>query len=474
MKIYLFLVAVMTVASLAGCSKYLDVEPKSSVAEEQMFASETGFEQALVGVYSQLSKQSMYGDRLSLGFVSALAQNYTQSSSTAPYYETRSYNYNSDEVRNILSAVWSSSYNAIAGLNKIIEKTESNRSALSSRGYNLIRGEALALRAYIHFDLFRLFGPEYQSGKGQKAIPYETMVDAFANVPATSEEVCRLVLNDITEAADLLKSVDPVFQEGTDMDTRRIRMNYYGVKGLEARVYMYMGDKPVAAKAAQEVVDGAEFPFVSNTRVSAAAGSKDRLFMSELVFALRSRDILTWTQNYFRFYISSGRGLTRTLANINTLYENSTTDVRKLYLFEQDQGILFPSKFWQTYTPLTGEGLTSSYRTDQLIPLIRISEMYYILAEAANSTQLGVVELNKVRFARAVSKLPEDGSVTPTQLQNEIQKEYHKEFYAEGQYFFYLKRRAITRMPFMNSDIPLSIYKLPVPDVELEYNPTYK
>lgn len=474
MKIYVFLLALTTLLSLSGCSKYLDVEPKSSVAEEQMFASEIGFEQALVGVYSQLSKQSMYGDRLSLGFVSALAQNYTQSSSTAPYYETRSYNYNSDEVRNILSEVWSSSYNAIAGLNKIIEKSTSNKSVLSSKGYNLIRGEALALRAYIHFDLFRLFGPEYQVGKGQKAIPYETKVDAFANVPGTSEQVCKLVLSDIAEAAALLKSVDPVFEDDTDLNTRRIRMNYYGVKGLEGRVYMYMGDKPAAAKAAQEVVDCAKFQFVSNTAVSAAAGSKDRLFMSELVFALRSRDILNWTQQYFRFYISSGRGLTRTLANINTLYENSTTDVRRLYLFEQDQSILFPSKFWQTYTPVTGEGLTSSQRRDQLIPLIRLSEMYYILAEAANNPAFGAVQLNNVRYARAVNKLPEDGSITDTQLQNEIQKEYHKEFYAEGQYFFYLKRKAITRMPFMSSDVPLSIYKLPVPDVELEYNPTYQ
>lgn len=100
--------------------------------------------------------------------------------------------------------------------------------------------------------------------------------------------------------------------------------------------------------------------------------------------------------------------------------------------------------------------------------------MYYILAEAANAPGSGALELNKVRFARAVNKLPEDGSVTATQLQNEIQKEYHKEFYAEGQYFFYLKRKAITRMPFMTADVPLSIYKLPVPDVELEYNPTYQ
>lgn len=474
MKKHYFKLLLLSAMLNYSCSKYLDVQPKSSIGEEQMFASEIGFEQALVGVYSQLGKQELYGDRLSLGLVSALAQNYTQTGSSAPYIQTSKYNYQSDEVRKYLLQVWSSGYNAIAGLNKIIDKTETNRDVLSENSYSLIRGEALALRAYIHFDLFRLFGPIYQDEKEAKALPYETQVDAFANIPSSSTVYCEKVLADVAEAARLLKDSEPLLIVNGDLNKRRIKMNYYAIKGLEARVNMYIGEKAGAFAAAQEVVDGAKFPFVVNSTVNANASAKDRLFVPELVFSLRSTNILTWTENYFKFFRSSSNALTRSIGNINTIYESTTTDIRRLYLFEQDQNILFPSKFWQTYTPTVDEGLTSPRRKDQLIPMIRISEMYYIMAEAAATPEEGVIHLNKVRFARALNKLPEGQPITAAFLDAEIRKEYYKEFYGEGQYFFYLKRKKVTRMPFMNADVPLTIYKLPIPDVELEYNPTYQ
>lgn len=474
MKKHYFKLLLLSLVLNYSCSKYLDVNPKSSISEDEMFASELGFEQALVGVYAQIGRQELYGDRLSLGLVSALAQNYTQSSTSAPYYQTRAYNYGTDEVRKHVLQVWSSGYNAIAGLNKIIAKTQSHKAVLSDQGYGLIRGEALALRAYLHFDLFRLFGPEFQAGKSAKAIPYETQVDAFANIPSTSEIFCQSVLDDLAEAAVLLKSADPVLGASTALDKRRIKINYYAVKGLQARVNLYIGNKTSAAAAANEVVEAAKFSFVATSAVNANASVKDRLFFPELIFALRSKNILDWTENYFKFYRSSGTGLTRSLANINTIYESSTTDIRKLYLFEQDQNIWFPSKFWQTYTPAVDEGLSSARRKDQLIPLIRLSEMYYILAETAVSPREGISYLNKVRTARAISKLPESESTTATFLESEIRKEYQKEFFAEGQFFFYLKRKNVKRMPFMSVDVPLTIYQLPIPDVELEYNPTYQ
>lgn len=475
MKIYVIIFFFAISITTISCSKYLNVEPKSSVSEDQMFASELGFEQALSGVYSQLGGQKMYGDRLSLGFVSALAQNYAQRNVGAPYYQTKALNFDTDEVRKSLLDIWSSTYNAIAGLNKIIDKTEGNRSVLSSNGYKRIRGEALAMRAYLHFDLFRLFGPEYQTGKSEKAIPYETQIDAYANVPSTSEAFCQFVLEDIKAASQLLKTVDPILFKETEMNMRRIKMNYYAVKGLEARVQMYVGDKQAAASAAQEVVDGAKFPFVGIATVNAAANVKDRLFMPELVFAIRSTSILNWTERYFKAYGgNAGFGLTRTATELNTIYENSATDIRRLYLFQEDNSVLFPSKFWQTYVPLTGESGTSSNRKDQIIPLIRISEMYYILAETAITPAQGAALLNKVIGARAASKLAEGQPITGAFLEAEIQKEYHKEFYGEGQFFFYLKRKNAKRLPFMTVDVPSTIFKLPIPDSEMEYNPTYQ
>ncbi|MNK14785.1 SusD family protein [compost metagenome] len=464
------LIALFLISSvmLTSCKKFLDVNPKSSLSEEQLFDSEIGFQQALTGVYSQMATRSLYGDNLSMGFVSALAQNYAVSGTGAPFVQTRALNYTSAEVMGYTSAIWNTSYSAIAGLNKVIENTQEKRNVLSEQSYGLIRGEALGLRAYLHFELLRMFGPEFTAGAAEKAIPYKTTVDEFAVVPSTTAEVVRLALADLTEAAALLKERDPIISNRV---SRRTKMNYYAVKALEARIRMYSGDKAGAMLAAQVVTGSGKFPFVTAAAASAAAGFRDRLYLNEEVFMIRVRDISTWADpGYFRFNGSANLKLTRSAANFNTLYETATgggTDFRYLYRIEQDQTAPFPSKFWQTYQ----FNNLDSNRLDQHVPLIRLSEMYYIMAEAASVTSDGVGYLNTVRQNRALAPLAT--TITPALLNTEITKEYQKEFYAEGQLFYYCKRKKIVRMQFMTADIPLSKYQLPVPDSEKEYNPNY-
>ncbi|NLR79089.1 RagB/SusD family nutrient uptake outer membrane protein [Chitinophaga eiseniae] len=455
---------------IAGCNKYLDVTPKSQLSESQMFESEVGFQQALMGIYSQMASRSLYGDNQSMGFVSALAQNYSVSGAGAPLAEARALNYTSQQVINYTTAIWSASYTAIAGVNNIISNADENRTMFTGNNYGMIKGEALALRAFLHFELLRLFGPEYTLGKDQKAIPYRMTVDQYSQIPATTAEVVKLALDDLAAAANLLVKVDPIVSGSPN---RRIKMNYYAVKALEARVRLYIGDNAGAAAAAHDVVDAGKFPFVTASAASQTMGSRDRLYITEQVFCLRVPNIKDWAEvSYFRFNGSTSVKLTQSDANFKSLYEAGTggtgaTDLRYRFLIEQDGGAPFPSKFWQTYQFSTMD----SNRLDQLVPVIRLSEMYYILAEVAATPQEGVGYLNKVRVARALAELP--ASITATTLQNEITKEYQKEFYAEGQWFYYYKRKKMVRMRFMTKDIPLSKYVLPIPPSELEFNPNY-
>jgi hypothetical protein len=467
-KITYIVLAALTFTQVS-CEKYLDVTPKSSISEKQIFETEIGFQQALSGVYAELSTASLYGDRLSLGFVSALAQNYNMTTTGAPYKETTALNYTSTEVVSHLKTIWNQGYKSIAGINNILNHTVSNRNVLSNSNYALIRGEALGLRAYVHFDLLRLFGP-HPSASG-KAIPYETTVDNFATVPGTTTEVLTAVLKDLEEAAQLLAGEDPV--RTSSVSSRQIKMNYFAVKALEARVRLYMGDKAGAHEAASIVVAAQKFPFVDVSKVSASAAVKDRLFKSELVFGLRSRNIQNWADGYFRYKLNTGYSLRREDRDMILLYENSTTDIRKQYLFEYDQLVVYPSKFWQTYVLTTNESSTSDARLDQLVPMIRISEMYYILAETDQSVEKSVEYLNKVRGARAILPLATNYVDNSTILNEEIQKEYQKEFYGEGQLFFYYKRNQSANMQFRSTPMISSDYVLPIPQDELEYNPNY-
>lgn len=472
-KIYKGLVwgLILSTIVFTGCSKFLEVYPKSSLAEDQMFDSQIGFQQALTGVYSLLATQDLYGDNLTMGFTSALAQNYNPTSTNAYFYNTKRYNYTSDEVRNYTASIWGTSYNAIAAANNIIAHTVSNRSVLSENSYNEIRGEALALRALLHFDLLRIFAPSMTVGADVKAIPYRTSVDQFSQIPSTVEEVISLALEDLDEAESLLRISDEILSGTT---SRQIKINYYAVKALQARINLYKGDNTKAYEAAKVVVDAGAFPFVSGDNVNTTYG-KDYLFKDELVFGLRVRDIQTWAVDlYFGRYRSDIGVPNLSLTQYQTLYQVSGVggfDSRWNYLIVSPTGasstIRTTAKYLQTWTQTSTDD-----RLDQLVPMIRISEMYYILAETAPDLGTSVNWLNEVRIARNIAALTAS-TLTQQIFRQELTREYQKEFYAEGQLFYYYKRMNATTVQFLSGTFTTSNYVLPIPDSELEVNPNY-
>ena len=187
-------ILILSIACLSfqGCKKYLDIAPKSSVAEEEMFASEIGFRQTLNGVYSTIASRNLYGDNLSMGFVSELAQNYNTSGASGLFVKSRNYDYESAEVIGYTGQVWSKAYNGIAGLNNILKFCEQNRSVLTDEAYTEIKGEALGLRGFLHFELLRMFAPSFIVSPQAKAIPYRVTIDQYSQVPATVTEVMNV------------------------------------------------------------------------------------------------------------------------------------------------------------------------------------------------------------------------------------------------------------------------------------------
>lgn len=463
-------IILLTVLATSACNKYVDVNPKSSLSDEQLFSSEIGFQQALTGIYSLFAARPLFGDKLSMSFVSALSQNYNQATNDR-FGQATALNFTADSVKNNGAAIWSNAYLAIAGINRLLYNAEKNRSVLTDNNYKLFRGEALALRAYMHFELLRLYGPAYVNQPAKKAIPYDTTADANASIPVTTEVAANLALADLQIAETLLKQVDNVL---TGSNQRRYKMNYYAVKALEARIRLFKGDKTGAAAAAQVVVGSGWAPLIEPSSISSVSAQKDRMFTQELIFALRNKNIKNWSETeYFKALGGSASNrLTRSVAHIDAIYEKSTFDIRRTRLFENDGTILFPAKFWQTDTYRS-----DTNKTDQTIPLIRMSEMYYILAETAATPAEGITFLNKVRNARGLADISTIG-ITGQILRNEITKEYNKEFYAEGQTFYYYKRLNLTRLPDQISNaygktVTAASYILPIPDLELEFNPNY-
>lgn len=96
--------------------------------------------------------------------------------------------------------------------------------------------------------------------------------------------------------------------------------------------------------------------------------------------------------------------------------------------------------------------------------MLRTSELYLILAETAPFSE-GIEYLKTFRANRNIAGLAIPSDI-PT-LQNEIVKEYRKEFYGEGQAFYAYKRLNIPKLQVLFAPSSATVnYVLPMPTVE--------
>ncbi|MDO4770442.1 RagB/SusD family nutrient uptake outer membrane protein [Porphyromonas sp.] len=470
---------ILVALCVSSCSDWLDVEPKTNVREERLFSDEQGFKEALTGAYILTSKPPLYGKELTYGFIDQLAQRYVNPVNVDLIFDfTKPTFYNFEltalQTKNYTNAIWSESYNIIANINNLIENIEKRGDRVTTPGLrDIIHGEALGLRAFLHFDLLRMFGPTYKSNFSDTSIPYRTQFnrDTKALLPAT--EIVELVLSDLKKAEALLENdpMDISYESPSNGATnnpflhrRSKRMNKFAVKALMARVYLYKGDMAEAKNKANEVINAENksgnriFEFVTDN-------AKDHLLSKELIFAISmdKTDFATRIRGDFdgsQFsYCNAGDR-----ARLNEIFDVKNDGVNDIRMREA-------GGFSVTTTTTT----TQKYRQDNshesinnTIPLIRLAEMYYIVAEATADLSESARVLSQVRKARALESLQafrdED-----EKLKN-IEKEYRKEFYAEGQLWHFYKRKEYKTFLFSPiKEMNEKHYRFSVPENEITF-----
>lgn len=206
--------------------------------------------------------------------------------------------------------------------------------------------------------------------------------------------------------------------------------------------------------------------FVDQTVMqSSKLNEVDMSFSSEHIFHLTIND---WEDTANKYFTSKGgsSALTPSETKAQEIYELGKgygNDWRYLKGYEQDGSKRYLCKLWYV------EG--SAY--NDLYPMLRISEAYYIAAECLKDSdpEKAVELLNKVREARNLSLFPLDHTtMTADDIQNEIYKEYRKEFVGEGgQLFFYYKRLNASEIKGASVRPGKSIYVLPIPSSDQEF-----
>ena len=88
----ILLFGILLIAS-AGCSDFLDVQPKDKQSEEQLFATRGGFYTAANGIYNKMASSYLYGSNLSYGLVDVISKRYIPLSTSTYLTALANFNY---------------------------------------------------------------------------------------------------------------------------------------------------------------------------------------------------------------------------------------------------------------------------------------------------------------------------------------------------------------------------------------------
>ena len=477
--IYTMIIACTTL--FASCDSWLEVKPYDQIAEGELQKSEEGYQKMLNGIYIDLNSDALYGQTLSVEMIEVMGGAYTigtDNSVWGNYKDLSSYQYNTEYWRDRLDQTWNKAYALILNCNKILETIDGNKNLFTDGSYYIIKGEALALRAMLHFDMLRLFGPVYSKDSDKKAIPYYTKQTNSPEPILTAHEVMEKITTDYEDALNYLAN-DPVKTEGTMMSStedgssnflryRALRLNYYAVEALMARAYLYMGNKTEAFKYATDVIKTADqniFPFVDKNLVIGSPADPDRIFSSEVLFALTNTSRGTIHKNFFdpsRLPNYVFRMDDSMMSNLVYGGAATTGGYQDDYRYRACWMATGSNRYFYKYSDMVANGSIQN----TMIPMVRLGEMFLIAAESqSGDLKAGVQYVNALRRNRGVASLT---TLTPDLLKYE----YIRELYGEGQLFYLYKR--------LNSDIITSatssknpkasdlIFVVPLPDTETE------
>ena len=464
MKKKIFLVGVALATLISSCKDELTQFPYNQIETTQAFNTEADITLAVNGMYAGMRGSGSYwvagtwniladvlSDNLVLNPIGRL-------SLKTPYYEWR---YTGEST----SGFFSGAYTNIRRANAIVE----NIGKLpSSTVTNDAKGQALAVRALLYFDMTRMYSKTYANATdADLTVPYVTSTDP-TNKPGNEKlkVVYDKIIADLVEAEGLISANNGVG-----------KLNKSAVAGILSRVYFYKGDNPNTISAANRALGAtpnlpslANFPLIWTDQTEAG-----------VLFKIRNTTVDNVNAQGVNYYQTVG-GLRKSEYVIPfdfyQLFDN--TDVRKsaytitsLYGgFNMNHVIKYAGRPGQPAGVLDGKVL----RTAEV--LLNRMEAKFVSDPAGALADLVLLKSN-----RYTGYVPE--VLTGAALLAEIQKQRRLELAFEGDRFFDIKRRnaAInrgnfgenadgtgTKPVFLTMPVGDKRFLLPLPQSELNFN----
>ena len=244
-KIIKALTAAVLIMQLVACTDFLEVDiPKDQMDEEIIFNDDKTATAAAAHLYTLLwSNGFLSGNKEGAGYLLAcytdeMEATVTQETNYRTFYELTVLPMNVG-VKNL----WDYSYRQIYVANSILEGVAGSNGVTAPVKQQLT-GEALAVRALIHFYLTQTYGN----------VPYVTTTDYLVNQKIGKGNVDNVLQNAVK---DLKLAEEMLSEEYPSLE--RVRINKAAVQALLARIFLYKQDYQNAGYYAEKVIQNSKY-----------------------------------------------------------------------------------------------------------------------------------------------------------------------------------------------------------------------
>ncbi|MEM9527571.1 MAG: RagB/SusD family nutrient uptake outer membrane protein [Bacteroidota bacterium] len=464
---------------ISGCKDFLTITPEDELSRAEVFSSLRGADAAVVGLYNLLGDENYYQTRFPIyadlaGNLAVLDDEQTISIedintdirltfvqahalATTPAYLNSS-------LDNIYPTAYTLLYQTndiIRGLEELQDGTEEQRSSL--------RGEALAIRALAHFDLVRLFAqsPAFSADASHPGIVLMEQLPEAADLPsrATVAEVYTSIRADLEAAESLID------ESQSRRSSASLWLTPTVVQGLLARVAAYERDWSAVVEWANRCLENDRFELSNVGRYVEEwqAGTLTEMLWS-LDLQRRVNDDASSESFITSPALICGSGNEDPFLQVSNdlLSLFPAGDIRRDLISQNADGDRLTDK-WPR--------IPNAIRN---IPMLRLSEIYLLRAEAAaelGQEDLANADLRVIRQRANLNlSLPD---LTGDELRQAIRTERRLELAFEGHHLFDLNRwgEDLLREDCASFVIPCSLaypdprFILPIPQVALIRNP---
>ncbi|MBC8081993.1 MAG: RagB/SusD family nutrient uptake outer membrane protein, partial [Hymenobacter sp.] len=390
-----------------GCGEeFLEEAPSDQITDANFYRTQADAIQAVTAIYSELNREGQYNQSLwAMDIMADVSTTGGGGGGDGIEYQQLE-NFNIPSTNQVATRLWGSCFIGIQRANIVLQKVPLITD-IDPVIQQRCLGEAQFLRAKYYFDLVRVYGD----------VPLFTIPPASVaavSIPRTpAAEVYAQIERDLTDAIGNL----PPSYSGEDLG----RATRWAATGLLAKVYITEGKRVEAAQRAREVIAGsgkALWPNYGNNFNVLNENGQESLFEVQYINGRNQFDRNSVGSAANQFFAPRGGGLTPqgdgygfNIPEPDFVNGYEAGDTRRaVTIFSPgdvwpgggiNPGSLPGSPFgYSSRKWFVGRVNTNIWDSPLNIPVLRLAEIYLILAEAVGPTpgpDGGLEAINKVR-----------------------------------------------------------------------------